>query len=222
MAEEPWIRELQKTRQALDDAIDRLTRDVSANSLSLQKLKKRKLRLKDEIEQLDPPSSLRAAAPSGPQSNEQRAFGPEELAVGRLLEQTSEWAEILRSVDQAQFVHSVLLDLEIDPLIFRFDQSPLDTVRSLVRLATTHDKRERLTMIFEELKTARAAVARIQEELRLIEDDDQSNDQIPDEEFWALVKDSVAQIRADRLDTREAHTAYIRERISRVFNDVRS
>jgi transcriptional regulator with XRE-family HTH domain len=41
---------------------------------------------------------------------------------------------------------------------------------------------------------------------------------ISKDEFWALVKEAaLSQIQADRLDTPEAHTAYIRERINPVL-----
>jgi hypothetical protein len=44
------------------------------------------------------------------------------------------------------------------------------------------------------------------------------DDAIPEEEFWALVKElALSQIRADRLDTPESHTAYIHERIDSVL-----
>jgi transcriptional regulator with XRE-family HTH domain len=40
---------------------------------------------------------------------------------------------------------------------------------------------------------------------------------ISEREFWGVIEDAAAQFKADRIDSPEAHAAYIRDRISAVF-----
>jgi pyruvate/2-oxoglutarate dehydrogenase complex dihydrolipoamide acyltransferase (E2) component len=48
-----------------------------------------------------------------------------------------------------------------------------------------------------------------------------SDDDLTYEEFWTLVKQAaLAELRASRIDTQQAHEAYIRERINPILNHV--
>jgi hypothetical protein len=110
-----------------------------------------------------------------------------------------ELGNLMPLLESREQINRILLELDINPAELPAGPSHRETVAHLLDVANVQGKLPRLLAILR------------------------AHDQVSDQEFWAAAKEAaLAEIRAERLDTPESHTAYIRKRINPIFDHVQS